>query len=66
VNGNFDVVDQTLLEYNILDAGLTAKLGRVLLQKLLMHVVRPSPVIICQAIVRVGRAWVEGVNDRAP
>lgn len=54
-------IDQTLLDYNILDAGLTAKLGRIFID-LLDDRSLTLATIICQAIVPVAGAWNHGIN----
>lgn len=60
VAGNFDVVNQTLLDYNTLDAGLTAKLGRIFWDQLDDRR-RTLATVICQGIIPVAGAWVEGI-----
>jgi DNA polymerase-1 len=61
VGGNFDVIDQKLLDYNILDSGLTAKLGRIFIDMVDDRSLVLST-IICQAIVPVAGAWVDGIE----
>lgn len=62
VDGNFDVVDDTLLQYNVLDAGLTAKLGRMFLDELHGTQQLRLSALISKAIVPVAKAWVEGIE----
>lgn len=62
LGGNFEKVDGTLLKYNILDAGLTAKVGGIFLRLLANERRLPLSVLICKAIVPVAKAWVEGVR----
>ena len=61
VNGNFDVVDEALLQYNTLDSQLTAQLGRIMWDQI---EARPSRIVqvICQCIPAFSRAWLDGVH----
>jgi DNA polymerase I-like protein with 3'-5' exonuclease and polymerase domains len=61
VDGNFDVVDDTLLQYNTLDAGLTAKLGRIFLDELSGTQRLTLSALISKSIVPVAKAWVKGI-----
>lgn len=61
VAGDLDKVDQTLLDYNILDSGLTAKLGRIFWDQLDFNR-RVLSLIISQCIVPVAGSWVEGLT----
>lgn len=65
VGGNFDVIDQKLLDYNTLDAGLTAMLGRIFLD-LLDDAELVLATIICRAIIPVAGAWDHGINIGIP
>jgi DNA polymerase I-like protein with 3'-5' exonuclease and polymerase domains len=60
VAGNFDQVDDTLLQYNILDAALTARLARQFTATLETRQTLLSA-IICQAIIPIAKAWVSGI-----
>lgn len=60
VGGNFDEVNDELLKYNILDSKLTAKLGRLFWDQLDTRRQRLCT-IICQSIIPVAKAWVEGI-----
>lgn len=54
-------VDESLLKYNILDSGLTAKLGRIFID-LLPEKQLILATIICQAILPVAGAWNLGIT----
>lgn len=60
VGGNFQKVDETLLEYNVKDSHYTAMLGRAM-----WDAIEPRPATIvqvtCQGIVAFARAWLDGV-----
>jgi DNA polymerase-1 len=60
VGGNFDAINETLLQYNTLDAGLTAKLGRIFIDQLDKRRVKLAGVI-SQCITPVAASWVEGL-----
>jgi len=61
VGGNFNEVNDTLLKYNILDAGLTAKLGRIFIDKLDGDRRLTLSALISKAIIPVAKAWVSGI-----
>jgi DNA polymerase I-like protein with 3'-5' exonuclease and polymerase domains len=61
VGGNFDQVDDVLLSYNILDAGLTAKLGRLFLS-LLSPRQQVLTGMISRSILPVASAWLNGIE----
>lgn len=61
VGGNFDEVNKKLLQYNILDSALTAKLGAILLAELVGTRRLTLSALICKSIVPVAKSWVEGI-----
>jgi DNA polymerase I-like protein with 3'-5' exonuclease and polymerase domains len=60
VGGNFDEINEELLKYNIMDSGLTAKLGRIFIDQLDQRRAALAGVI-SQCIVPVAASWVEGL-----
>lgn len=65
VAGNFDVIDEKLLDYNKLDAHLTARLGRIFWDKLTPKE-RTLCTVINAAILPFAKSWVNGITlDKA-
>lgn len=60
VGGDFTVVNDTLLKYNILDAGLTARLARTFTTLLDPRRLRLAD-LISLSIIPVAKAWVNGI-----
>lgn len=61
VDGHFERVDETLLQYNTEDSLYSAMLGRIIWDQM-----DPKPQrlvqVICQSIPAFARAWLDGVN----
>lgn len=63
VAGDFDKIDDELLRYNILDAALTVRLAKMFLDELSQdHPRTDMCFVICEAILPVAKAWVEGIE----
>jgi DNA polymerase I-like protein with 3'-5' exonuclease and polymerase domains len=62
VGGDFNEINDALLQYNILDAGLTAKLGRLFIDELAGTRRLTLSALISKSIVPVAKAWVEGIH----
>lgn len=65
VGGRYENVDETLLEYNTNDSRFSAKLARIMWDRM-----DPKPQrivqVICQCIPAFARAWLDGVNMSRP
>jgi hypothetical protein len=59
--GDFNIVNDALLQYNILDAKLTAQLGRIFIDALGGTQRMTLSALIAKSIVPVAKAWVEGI-----